>query len=143
MLSIRTEQAMNPIPFQTVQHARTRARAPDIAPAVLPAGDTRWVLAARASLAADTHAQTTPQDRERLVLWAGRHGVAPIHAAAIIAIAEQANARGGLDAQAAAQIAALPVPVVVQASDRLGAWLTGVIVLLGGVALVLFVLRWT
>jgi hypothetical protein len=90
---------------------------------VLSAGDARWVLAARVSLAADASAQAAAHDRERLTAWAGTVGIAPIHAAAIIAIAERAAARGGLDATAAEEIAALPGPHAVRSHDRTGRWL--------------------
>jgi hypothetical protein len=132
---------MNPIPFQSAQHARERARPSRTAQAVMPAGDVRWVLAARASLAAGASAQTAPHDRERLTAWAGRLGITPIHAAAIISIAEQAAARGGLDASAADQIAALPAPDPRRPADRLGRWLWTSIVVLGVVAGALALLR--
>lgn len=41
---------------------------------------------------------------------ASRIGFPPIHAAAILAIAEQASLRGGLDHNAAQQLAAIPAP---------------------------------
>lgn len=97
---------------------------------VLPACDARWVLAARVSLSAGASARAANDDRERLTAWAGTVGIAPIHAAAIIAIAERATARGGLDATAAEEIAALPRPDDVRSHDRTGRWLGVSIVLL-------------
>ena len=67
--------------------------------------------------------------------------VAPRHPDRGTAIAELAAARGGLDASAADQIAALPAPDPRRPADRLGRWLWTSIVVLGVVAGALALLR--
>lgn len=107
---------MSPIPF----HAAQAAPRPDPpGPTLLPPGDARWVLAARASLAARS-GRVGDAARRSLTAWAASRGVLPIHAASIIAIAERAASRGGLDATDAAAIARMPAPCVPRAPDRLG-----------------------
>lgn len=105
---------MTPIPFQAAMKARSDHRPADPpspeGSAVLPRTDARWILAARASLAATGAAQIHPSARDRLADWANEQGISPIHASAIIDIAERASRRGGLDASDAEQIARLPAP---------------------------------
>lgn len=99
---------MNPIPIQT---ARMTQSGPSRSSPMLPETDARWVLAARACLAATGSSQINPEARERLGDWARRQGIAPIHAAAIIAMGEMAAANGGLSRADAARLATLPEPV--------------------------------
>jgi hypothetical protein len=105
---------MTPIPIHAAMKAQSDRRPPDgpspSGGSVLARTDARWILAARASLAATGAAQIHPRSRDRLADWANEQGIAPIHAASIIDIAEQAARRGGLDASDADRIARLPAP---------------------------------
>lgn len=132
---------MASIPFRAVQDAgRVRTTAVSTRGA-LPPGDARWILAARACLVADKPAQMDPDARARLTAWGVRRGVAPIHAAAIIAIGEMAASRGGLTPDDAARIAALPEPAGPSSGDAMGWILALVIAGLAVVAAALVVLR--
>jgi hypothetical protein len=137
---------VTPLPFQAIQNRRAPQReAGGVAPA-LPNHDARWVLAARAMLAATPPAQAGPGGsdaaRERLVGWAGRHGIQPVHARAIIAMAEDASARGGLGPEDADRIARLPAPARPGgAGARLGAWLSVVLAVLACAAAALAAAR--
>lgn len=95
---------MTPIPFQPLQHEPAPGSPP------LPAHDPRWTLAARVTLLAGTRGLAPPV-REQLIAAARAHAFSPIHAAAVIAIAEAAALRGGLDARAAEELASVPLPV--------------------------------
>lgn len=135
---------MNPIPIQVARQHQTDVSSPSRAGKVLPEGDTRWVLAARACLAAHKAAQIDPVTRERLVASGMRLGLSPIHAAAIVGIGEMAASRGGLNAADAERLAMLPEPASPgNGSARMEMFLRGTIVLLVVTAVVLFVLRWT
>lgn len=79
--------------------------------------DPRWLLAARASLAATPSGRVSGKAADGLVLWAAGFGMAPIHARSVVSIAERAVARGGLDAQALLELSVLPEPMV-RASPR-------------------------
>jgi hypothetical protein len=133
---------MNPIPIQTArQHQTDRPGLPRARP-VLPETDARWILAARACLAAHGAAQMDPGARERLADWGRRHGISPIHAAAIIAMGEMAAARGGLDRADAERLATLPEPVPSFSLAGPGRVYDAVIIALALVAGLLFVIRW-
>lgn len=99
---------MNPLPFQNAP----RPGQGDSRPPALARHDPRWVLAARAALAATPSGRVPGKAADGLVQWAAGFGIAPIHARATVNIAERAVARGGLDAQAASELAALPEPEV-------------------------------
>lgn len=133
---------MNPIPFQSIPKAQNLHLPRSAKAAVLPAGDTRWVLAARACLAANGPAQIQPEVRQRLQSWAIRHGITPIHAAAIIAMGEMAAARGGLSRDDAERIATMPEPHRTGSPASLGRVLAGVMVFLGSVAAAFAAARW-
>lgn len=133
---------MNPIPIQAARQAKTDLPSVPSAHGVLPAGDARWVLAARACLAADGSSQTDPEARERLKSWAVRRGISPIHAAAIIAMGEMAAANGGLSRYDAQRIATFPEPSPVALPGSVGRFVTVSIVVLSIAALVLLVGRW-
>ncbi len=130
---------MNPIPIQT---ARATQPGPSRAGPMLPATDARWVLAARACLAATGPSQIDPGARERLIDWAGQHGIAPIHAAAIIAMGEMAAARGGLCRADAARLATLPEPAPPAVLGRHGQVCNIIMLVLAIAAGVLFIVRW-
>jgi hypothetical protein len=133
---------MNPIPFQSIPKAQNLHLPRSRNAPVLPQGDIRWVLAARACLAADGPAQIQPHDRQRLQAWAVRQGIAPIHAAAIIGMGEMAAARGGLSRDDAERIATLPEPAKARVHADLGRILLGVIVLFGSIAAAFAAARW-
>lgn len=135
---------MTPIPIQAAMQARSDRRPSDPSlpsgVSLLPASDARWLLAARASLSATGSAQIHPHARERLADWANEQGIAPIHAAAIIDIAERAARRGGLDASDADRIARMPAPKPRSAAfarDRAAIILAAAIPTLIGIAIVL------
>ncbi len=128
---------MSPIPFHAVQAAPPPGA--HEASVLLP-GDARWVLAARATLAAQ-HGPVGDEARGRLTEWAARRGILPIHAASIIAIAEGAARHGGLSGADAEAIARLPAPGDPRAPDRLGRTLRLVIGVQVVVAAVLLAAR--
>lgn len=127
---------MNPLPFQTAPRTGQGVSRPP----ALARHDPRWVLAARAALSATPSGRVPGKAVDGLVQWAAGFGIAPIHARAAVNIAERAVARGGLDAQAASELAALPEPVV-RASHRAAVvcWVT--IPLLSAVAAYMVWLR--
>ncbi len=133
---------MNPIPIQTVRQQQSSRRGPSPARTVLPQTDARWVLAARACLAATGPAQIDPQARERLVVWGRRHGISPIHAAAIIAMGEMAAARGGLGRSDAERLATLPEPARTLGLRGPGRGLHAIILALAFIAAAVAVWRW-
>lgn len=133
---------MNPIPIQSARQAKPDVPGVPGSHGVLPAGDARWVLAARACLAADGPAQTDPDARERLKGWAVRRGISPIHAAAIIAMGEMAASRGGLSRQDAQRIATFPEPEPVALPGTVGRFVGVSIVVLTVAAVILMVGRW-
>ncbi|MCC5822737.1 MAG: hypothetical protein LAT64_04095 [Phycisphaerales bacterium] len=133
---------MNPIPIQSAQRARSDLPRVPGAEKVLPEGDTRWVLAARACLAADGPSQMEHDARERLKAWGVRRGISPIHAAAIIAMGEMAAASGGLSRADAERLATFPVPTPSPVPESVGRFLAISIVVLTVAAGVLFVVRW-
>lgn len=100
---------MAPIPFNPAVKPLASAGKPQ-PPTLVPA-DPRWTLAARAVVLASPHSGLASEQRERLKEGSARAGFVPIHAAAVLAIAEQAAQRGGLDATAAYQLALIPKPV--------------------------------
>lgn len=139
---------MTPIPIHAAVKARSGSRPgdpPGLTPgSALPRTDARWILAARASLAATGAAQIHPSARDRLADWANEQGISPIHAVAIIDIAERAARRGGLDASDAAQIAHLPAPrprSAAFARDRAAIVIAAVIPTLVAIAIVLAFVR--
>lgn len=133
---------MNPIPFQNIPKAQKLHLPRSRNAPVLPPGDTRWVLAARACLAANGSAQIQPQDRQRLQAWAVGQGIAPIHAAAIIGMGEMAAARGGLSRDDAERIATMPQPADVRVPANLGWVLVGMLVFLASIAAAFAADRW-
>jgi hypothetical protein len=133
---------MNPIPIQTArQHQAARSGLPTARP-VLPETDTRWILAARACLAAHGPAQIDPEARQRLTDWGRRHGISPIHAAAIIGMGEMAAARGGLGRADAERLATFPEPAPIFPIAGPGRVYHAVVIALALVAAGLFVVRW-
>jgi hypothetical protein len=133
---------MNPIPIQTARKHQSDRRGLSQARPVLPETDARWVLAARACLSAHGSSHIDPQARERLADWGHRHGISPIHAAAIIAMGEIAAARGGLGRADAESLATFPDPVSRLSLAGPGRVYQAVIVGLAFVAAVLFIVRW-
>lgn len=133
---------MNPIPIQAAQRARSDLPRVPGADKVLPESDARWVLAARACLAADGPSQIQPEARERLKAWGVRRGISPIHAAAIIAMGEMAASSGGLSRADAERIATFPVPVPGPVPESVGRFVGVAIVVLTIAAGVLLVFRW-
>jgi len=102
--------------------------------------DARWLLATRAVLFASGHPCVPSQHRDRLLESAARRGFAPIHGAAIIAIAEQAALRGGLDRTAADQLREIPHPPS-GANSNLSMWLSLIIAALVVIAGVIGAIR--
>lgn len=133
---------MNPIPIQTARQHQSDRSGPARARPVLPETDVRWILAARACLAAHGASQIDPEARERLSDWGRRHGISPIHAAAIIGMGEMAAARGGLGRADAERLATFPDPTPTFCLPGPGRGYQAVIIALAILAGLLFVIRW-